>query len=74
MKKKNLVRKKQLYSAEIDNLCFAAAICHELFMFSEGLDNQKRFWDLETDLTNLIDELKNNNNQIVEKIPLTKGE
>ena len=74
MKKKNLVRKKQLYTTEIDNLCFAAAICHELFMFSEGLDNQKRFWDLETDLTNLIDELKNNNNQIIEKIPLVKGE
>ena len=32
MKKKNLVRKKQLYQTEIDNLCFAAAICHELFM------------------------------------------
>ena len=74
MKRKNLVRKKQLYSTEIDNLCFAAAICHELFMFSEGLDNQKRFWDLETDLANLIDELKNNNNQIIEKIPLDRKE
>lgn len=74
MKRKNLVRKKQLYPTEIDNLCFAAAICHELFMFSEGLDNQKRFWDLETDLTNLIDELKNNNNQIIEKIPLDRKE
>ena len=74
MKRKNLVRKKQLYSTEIDNLCFAAAICHELFMFSEGLDNQKRFWDLETDITNLIDELKNNNNQIIEKIPLDRKE
>ena len=74
MKRKNLVRKKQLYQTEIDDLCFAAAICHELFMFSEGLDNQKRFWDLETDLTNLIEELKNNNNQIIEKIPLDRKE
>ena len=74
MKRKNLVRKKQLYGAEIDNLCFAAAICHELFMFSEGLDNQNRFWDLETDLTNLIEELQKNNNQFVEKIPLNGKE
>lgn len=70
MKRKNLVRKKQLYQTEIDNLCFAAAICHELFMFSEVLDNQKRFWDLETDLTNLIEELSQSNNQFVEKVPL----
>lgn len=74
MKKKNLVRKKQLYPTEIDNLCFAAAICHELFMFSEDLHNQERFWDLETDITNLIEELQKNNNQIIEKIPLVKGE
>lgn len=74
MKKKNLVRKKQLYQTEIDNLCFAAAICHELFMFSEGLDNQKRFWDLETDITNLLEELSQNNNQFVEKIPLNRKE
>ena len=74
MKRKNLVRKKQLYPTEIDNLCFAAAICHELFMFSEGLDNQKRFWDLETDITNLIEELQKNNNQIIEKSPLDRKE
>lgn len=74
MKRKNLVRKKQLYSTEIDNLCFAAAICHELFMFSEGLDNQQRFWDLETDITNLLEELSQNNNQFVEKIPLDRKE
>ena len=74
MKRKNLVRKKQLYPTEIDNLCFTAAICHELFMFSDDPENERRFWDMETDLTNLIDEMKNNNNQFVEKIPLTKGE
>ncbi len=74
MKKKNLVRKKQLYSTEIDNLCFAAAICHELFMFSEDPENEQRFWDLETDLTNLLEELSHSNNQFVEKIPLRKGE
>ena len=74
MKRKNLVRKKQLYPTEIDKLCFAAAICHELFMFSEDLHNQERFWDLETDITNLLEELSQNNNQFIEKIPLQKGE
>ena len=74
MKRKNLVRKKQLYSTEIDNLCFAAAICHELFMFSEDPENERRFWDMETELTNLLEELKNNNNQFVEKIPLNRKE
>ena len=70
MKKKNLVRKKQLYSTEIDNLCFAAAICHELFMFSEDLENEQRFWNMETEITNLLQELSQNNNQFVEKVPL----
>lgn len=74
MKRKNLVRKKQLYSTEIDNLCFAAAICHELFMFSADMHNQERFWTLETKITNLIEELSQNNNQFIEKIPLKKGE
>ena len=74
MKRKNLVRKKQLYPTEIDNLCFAAAICHELFMFSDDLHNQERFWDLETEITNLLEELSQNNNQFIEKIPLKKGE
>lgn len=74
MKKKNLIRKKQLYSTEIDNLCFAAAICHELFMFSESPENERRFWDLETDLTNLLEELSQSNNQFIEKIPLTRKE
>lgn len=70
MKKKNLVRKKQLYPTEIDNLCFAAAICHELFMFSDDPENEHRFWTLETDITNLIEELQKNNNQFIEKLPL----
>lgn len=74
MKRKNLVRKKQLYSTEIDKLCFAAAICHELFMFSESPENERRFWDLETELTNLLEELQKNNNQFVEKIPLYRKE
>ena len=74
MKRKNLVRKKQLYSTEIDNLCFAAAICHELFMFSEDPENERRFWDLETELTNLLEELSKSNNQFIEKIPLKKGD
>ena len=74
MKKKNLVRKKQLYPTEIDNLCFAAAICHELFMFSDDPENEQRFWDLETELTNLLEELSQSNNQFIEKIPLKKGE
>ena len=74
MKRKNLVRKKQLYQTEIDNLCFAAAICHELFMFSEDAENENRFWNLETELTNLLEELSQSNNQFIEKIPLKKGE
>ena len=74
MKRKNLIRAKQLYKTEIDNLCFAAAICHELFMFSYDPENEHRFWTLETDITNLIEELQKNNNQFVEKIPIKKGE
>lgn len=74
MKRKNLIRAKQLYKTEIDNLCFAAAICHELFMFSFNPENEQRFWNLETDITNLIEELQKNNNQFVEKIPLTRKE
>ena len=70
MKRKNLIRAKQLYPTEIDNLCFAAAICHELFMFSYHTENEQRFWTLETDITNLIEELQKNNNQFVEKVPL----
>ena len=73
MKRKNLVRKKQLYTPEIETLCGAAVICHELFMFSESPENENRFWNLETELTNLLEELQKNNNQFVEKVPLKAG-
>lgn len=74
MKKKNLVRKKQLYSTEIDTLCAATAIINELFMFSEVEENQMQFVDLLNGLSELLHDVTNNNNQYVEKIPLKKGE
>jgi hypothetical protein len=39
-------------------------------MFSDDPENEQRFWTLETDITNLLEELQKNNNQFVEKVPL----
>lgn len=74
MKKKNLVRKKQLYSTEIETLCAATAIINELFMFSEVEENQMQFVDLLNGLSELLHDVTNNNNQFIEKVPLKKGE
>lgn len=74
MKKKNLVRKKQLYSTEIDTLCLASAIVYELFKFSEDVEKQNHLGSMVDDLSDLLRELTENNNQYVEKIPLKKGE
>ena len=74
MKRKNLVRKKQLYSTEIDALCLASAIVYELFKFSEDVEKQNHLGSMVDDLSDLLRELKENNNQYVEKIPLKKGE
>ncbi len=71
MKKKNLVRKKQLYSTEIETLCAATAIINELFMFSEVEENQMQFVELLNGLSELLHDVTNNNNQFVEKVPLT---
>ena len=70
MKRKNLVRKKQLYSTEIETLCAATAIINELFMFSEVEENQMQFVELLNGLSELLHDVTNNNNQFVEKVPL----
>ena len=70
MKKKNLVRKKQLYTTEIETLCSATAIINELFMFSEVEENQMQFVELLNGLSELLHDVTNNNNQYIEKVPL----
>ena len=74
MKRKNLVRKKQLYSTEIEALCSACSVVNELFNFSEDLEKQNHLRSMVDDLSDLLRELTENNNQYVEKIPLKKGE
>ena len=74
MKRKNLIRKKQLYSTEIDTLCAAGAIIHELFMFSENVENQSHFCSMSNDIAELLRELQQHNYQYVERVPITKGE
>ena len=73
MKKKNLVRKKQLYTTEIETLCSATAIINELFMFSEVEENQMQFVELLNGLSELLHDVTNNNNQYIEKVPLKSG-
>ena len=59
MKRKNLVRKKQLYPTDRQSFVLLLRSVMKLFMFSEILQNS--FWDLETILQILIEELQNNN-------------
>ena len=74
MKKKYLIRKKQLYYKEIESLCFTAAILNELFQFSHDPDNQNHFSDMINDINGLLVTLSQNNSQYVERVPLKKGE
>lgn len=71
--KKNLVRKKQLYTPEFESLCTAAAIIHDLFNWSQDEYNIGHFDSMENDLLNLLHELKSNNMEFVEKVPLKAG-
>lgn len=73
MKKKNLVRKKQLYQTEIETLCAATSIINELFMFSEDENNQQHFVDMLNDISELLHDVTNNNNQFIEKVPIKAG-
>ena len=73
MKKKYLVRKKQLYSTEIDSLCTTAAVIDELLKFCENTDNQNHLWNMLTDLEALVSDLAQNGNQYVERVPLKGG-
>ena len=70
MKKKYLIRKKQLYNTEIEALCATASILNELFKFSHDTDNQNHFSDMINDITELLVVLSQNNSQFVEKVPL----
>lgn len=74
MKKKNLVRTKQLYNTEFDILCSAAAIIHNLFLWSEDPDNILHYSDMENDLVELLQTLDDNKGKIVERVPIKKGE
>ena len=73
MKRKNLVRKKQLCKAEIDNLCVSIAIVHGLFMWSEDKDNLNDLSDLENKITDILRNCDKHNGCFTERIPL-KGE
>ena len=72
-RERNLVRKKQLYTPEFETLCTAAAIIHELFNWSEDEFNINHFSYMENDLVNLLQELKCNNMEFVEKVSLKNG-
>lgn len=74
MKRKYLVRKKQLYSTEIEALYTAASVINELFKFSEDIEKQNHLANMVDDISDLVRELTENNNQYVEKIPIKKGE
>lgn len=72
-RERNLVRKKQLYTMEFECLCAAASIIHDLFNWSENEDNISHFSYMENDLMNLLQELKTNNMEFVEKVPIKGG-
>lgn len=74
MKRKYLVRKKQLYKTELDSLCCAACVVNELFKFSEDIEKQNHLANMVDDISDLVRELTENNNQYVEKIPIKKGD
>ena len=74
MKRKNLVRRQKIGPHTFSDLCRAMAIIHALFMWSKDEANIQRFNDLENDLADLLHEIEQNNYQLVEKIPLEKGE
>lgn len=74
MKKKNLIRSKQLYKDSFDSLCLAAAVIHELFMFSEDPDNVNHLCNMENDLMDLLHDIDNNGLKFVEKVPLNRKE
>lgn len=74
MKKKNLVRRQKIGPHTFSDLCRAMAIINALFMWSKDETNIQRFNDLENDLADLLHEIEQNNYQLVEKIPLEKGE
>lgn len=74
MKRKYLIRKKQLYKTELDLLCSAACVVNELFKFSEDIEKQNHLANMVDDISDLVRELTENNNQYVEKIPIKKGD
>ena len=74
MKKKNLVRRQKIGPHTFSDLCRSMAIINALFMWSKDETNIQRFNDLENDLADLLHEIENNNYQLVEKIPLEKGD
>ena len=74
MKRKNLVRRQKIGPHTFSDLCRAMSIINALFMWSKDEANIQRFNDLENDLADLLHEIEQNNYQLVEKIPLEKGE
>ena len=73
MKRKNLVRTKQLTKAEFDNLCVSLAIVHGLFMWCEDKDNLNDLSDLENKLTDILRNCDKHNGCFMERVTL-KGE
>lgn len=74
MRKKNIVRRQKIGPHTFNDLCKALAILNTLFMWSKDESNIQRFNDLENGLADLLHEIEKNNYQLVEKIPLEKGE
>ena len=73
MKKKNLIRSKQLYKDSFESLCLAAAVIHELFMFSEDPDTVNHLSNMENDLMELLHDIEKNGLKYVEKVPIKAG-
>lgn len=74
MRKKNIVRYQKIGKDTFTDLCKAIAIVHAMFNWSRDEANIQRFNDLENDLAELLTEIQDNDYQLVEKIPLEKGE
>lgn len=74
MKKKNLVRRQKIGPHTFTDLCKAMAILNALFMWSQDERNIQRLNDLENGIADLLHEIEQNNYQLVEKIPLEKGD
>lgn len=74
MRKKNIVRRQKIGPHTFTDLCKAMSIVHALFMWSQDEETISRLNDLENGLADLLHEIETNNYQLVEKIPLEKGD